>query len=90
MVFFRYRALYNYKPSKEDELSLSRGAFYHVSDRCKDGWYRGKCLRTGNSGVFPGNYVQLVPPDQSRYNHCSMLSAVKFLNKCTNVQCVVE
>jgi len=54
----RYQALYNYKPQKDDELLLSRGSFYQ-----KDGWYRGKCVLTGSSGVFPGNYVQLVPPE---------------------------
>ncbi|XP_067944588.1 E3 ubiquitin-protein ligase SH3RF3-like [Watersipora subatra] len=58
-----YRALYDYKPQKDDELALTRGALYRVTDRCKDGWYRGHSIRLAATGVFPGNYVQLIPPD---------------------------
>ena len=31
-----------------------------MAEKCQDGWYKGTCLRTGRSGVFPGNYVQMV------------------------------
>ena len=56
--------MYDYKPQKDDELALTRGTLYHVTDRCKDGWYRGRSLKQGISGVFPGNYVQLIPPER--------------------------
>ena len=64
LIVYRYRAMYDYKPQKDDELALTRGTLYHVTDRCKDGWYRGRSLKQGISGVFPGNYVQLIPPDR--------------------------
>lgn len=54
----RYQAIYNYKPQKDDELMLVKGSFYKVTDKCRDGWYRGYCMHTETSGVFPGNYVQ--------------------------------
>lgn len=54
-----YVALYNYRPANPDELELRKGEIYVVSDKCQDGWYRGRSLRTSVQGVFPGNYVQV-------------------------------
>uniref|UniRef100_A0A674I2R5 SH3 domain-containing protein n=1 Tax=Terrapene triunguis TaxID=2587831 RepID=A0A674I2R5_9SAUR len=53
----RYLALYAYKPQKNDELELRKGEMYRVIEKCQDGWFKGTSLRTGMSGVFPGNYV---------------------------------
>lgn len=53
-------ALYNYKPQKEDEVELKKGDYYSVAEACQDGWLKGRCLKTGKCGVFPGNYVQPV------------------------------
>ena len=50
-------ALYAYKPQKNDELELRKGEMYRVLEKCQDGWFKGTSLRTGLSGVFPGNYV---------------------------------
>ncbi|CAG9571646.1 unnamed protein product [Danaus chrysippus] len=52
-----YIALYPYKPQKPDELELKKGGIYTVSERCRDGWYKGCCERSCRGGVFPGNYV---------------------------------
>ncbi|KAM9032319.1 E3 ubiquitin-protein ligase SH3RF3 isoform 2-T2 [Sarcophilus harrisii] len=52
-----YLALYAYKPQKNDELELRKGEMYRVTEKCQDGWFKGTSLRTGISGVFPGNYV---------------------------------
>ncbi|XP_062576332.1 E3 ubiquitin-protein ligase SH3RF3-like isoform X2 [Saccostrea cucullata] len=51
-------ALYHYKPQKEDEVELRKGDYYSVIEACLDGWFKGRCLKTGKAGVFPGNYVQ--------------------------------
>lgn len=53
----RYLAMYAYKPQKADELELRKGEMYRVMEKCQDGWFKGTSLRTGGSGVFPGNYV---------------------------------
>ena len=53
-------ALYSYKPQKADELELTKGYYYTVAERCQDGWFKGTCLKMGTTGVFPGNYVQMV------------------------------
>ncbi|XP_059544343.1 E3 ubiquitin-protein ligase SH3RF3 isoform X2 [Myotis daubentonii] len=52
-----YLALYTYKPQKSDELELRKGEMYCVLEKCQDGWFKGMSLRSGLSGVFPGNYV---------------------------------
>ncbi|NWJ02289.1 SH3R3 ligase, partial [Crypturellus undulatus] len=52
-----YLALYAYKPQKNDELELRKGEMYRVTEKCQDGWFKGTSLRSGMSGVFPGNYV---------------------------------
>lgn len=59
-LFCRLVALYNYKPQKEDEVELKKGDYYSVAEACQDGWLKGRCLKTGKAGVFPGNYVQPV------------------------------
>ena len=55
----RYVALYTYKPTKDDELELVRNENYCVTEKCKDGWFRGYSVSTQKRGVFPGNYVRL-------------------------------
>ena len=55
----RYVALYGYKPAKDDELELVRNENYFVTEKCKDGWFKGYSATTQKRGVFPGNYVRL-------------------------------
>jgi len=57
--FCSYVALFNYKPQKNDELELRKSEVYLVTEKCQDGWYKGNSLKTGASGVFPGNYVTI-------------------------------
>lgn len=55
--FFRYIAIYPYKPQKTDELELKIGSVYTVVERCQDGWFKGTSHPNPKCGVFPGNYV---------------------------------
>ncbi|XP_023948935.1 E3 ubiquitin-protein ligase SH3RF3 isoform X2 [Bicyclus anynana] len=73
-----YIALYPYKPQKPDELELKKGGIYTVTERCRDGWYKGCCERAQRCGVFPGNYVApLTPlaPAQPRVKHDKSVSS---------------
>lgn len=54
-----YVALYTYKPTKDDELELVKNETYCVTDKCKDGWFKGYSVSNPKRGVFPGNYVRL-------------------------------
>ena len=53
-----YRAVFDFNSTQHDELSLKKGDFYLVTEQCHDGWFKGKSVKTGKSGVFPGNHVQ--------------------------------
>ena len=53
-----YRAVFEYEAAQKDELSLRKGELYTVMERCHDGWFKGKNVKTGQTGVFPGNYVK--------------------------------
>ncbi|XP_004529891.1 E3 ubiquitin-protein ligase SH3RF1 isoform X3 [Ceratitis capitata] len=64
-----YLALYPYKPRKSDELELKKGCVYIVTERCLDGWFKGKNWQD-TTGVFPGNYVTpLRSRDQQQLMH---------------------
>ncbi|XP_071520371.1 uncharacterized protein [Panulirus ornatus] len=54
-----YVALYSYRGRKADELELRKGYIYTVTEKCQDGWFKGRCITTDRTGVFPGNYVQV-------------------------------
>lgn len=41
-LFFRYKAVYNYKPQNSDELELREGDIVQVMEKCDDGWFVGK------------------------------------------------
>ncbi len=49
-------ALYSYKASKPDDLSLTEGDIIYLMHRHDDGWWEG--VLNGNRGFFPENYVQ--------------------------------
>lgn len=57
-----YVALYSYRGRKADELELRKGYIYTVTEKCQDGWFKGRCITTDRAGVFPGNYVQVAKP----------------------------
>ena len=61
-----YKAVYQYKATQTDELSLTKGELYQVTEKCLDGWFKGKHINTGNIGVFPGNHVKELQPKQSK------------------------
>lgn len=64
-----YLALFPYKPSHSDELELKKGCVYIVTERCVDGWFKGKNW-LDITGVFPGNYLTpLRTRDQQQLMH---------------------
>ncbi|KAJ0172772.1 hypothetical protein K1T71_011911 [Dendrolimus kikuchii] len=75
-----YIAIYPYKPQKPDELELKKGGIYTVTERCRDGWYKGCSERSQRAGVFPGNYVapaSNIRPKHDKSTANSLASSVK-------------
>ena len=72
-----YRALYDYKPIKSDELALKKDELYFVIEKCQDGWYKGSSLTSLKTGVFPGNYVQHVQEADSLQKSSGKSQATK-------------
>ncbi len=70
MIFFLFsffflstaavEALYDYAKDKDDELTFNAGSTIYVTKKNDDGWYEGVC--GGETGLFPGNYVEVVAP----------------------------
>ncbi|KAH8277763.1 hypothetical protein KR018_005611 [Drosophila ironensis] len=64
-----YLALFPYKPRQNDELELKKGCVYIVTERCVDGWFKGKNW-LDITGLFPGNYLTpLRTRDQQQLMH---------------------
>ena len=56
-------ALYDYTKDKEDELSFVAGTVIYVVKKNDDGWYEG--VTNGITGLFPGNYVEVISSHES-------------------------
>lgn len=61
----RAKVLYSYKAENEDELSIEPGQVITVLCKSLDdsGWWKGEL--NGNVGVFPDNFVELLPEEVS-------------------------
>lgn len=51
-------ALWPYKASKDDEVTIEKGGKISV-ETIQRGWWKGTVVDTGKTGYFPGNYVKL-------------------------------
>ncbi|ESN96889.1 hypothetical protein HELRODRAFT_178689 [Helobdella robusta] len=49
-------AIYSYKQDKDDELTFDEGSVIYVVKKNDDGWWEG--VMDGQTGLFPGNYVE--------------------------------
>jgi len=50
------RAIYDYAPAREDELSVRAGDVISIIEKSEGGWWTGQL--NGLTGLFPANYVE--------------------------------
>lgn len=55
-----YRAMYDYEAQDDDEVSFQDGDLIVNVSSIDGGWMTGEVQRTGQVGMLPANYVQLV------------------------------
>jgi len=53
------KANFQYDPEEDNELGFSEGDIIVVTKIDDSGWWEGECK--GKTGMFPGNYVELIP-----------------------------
>ncbi|CRK92141.1 CLUMA_CG005732, isoform A [Clunio marinus] len=56
----RYRCVTKYPANSRFELSLNVGDIVILQKKRDNGWYKGELTRTGQVGLFPANFVELV------------------------------
>ncbi|XP_078281070.1 LIM and SH3 domain protein 1 [Rhinoraja longicauda] len=56
----RYRAVYDYSAADVDEISFQDGDLIVDVQQIDEGWMYGKVERTGDTGMLPANYVEVV------------------------------
>ncbi len=60
--------LFTYEAENEDELTIEENQVIFVLDKNLEdsGWWKGE-TNDGNVGVFPDNFVELLPPEEQVY-----------------------
>ncbi len=76
-------AIYDYMQDKEDELSFQEGSIIYVIKKNDDGWFEG--VMSGNTGLFPGNYVESI----MHYTEWESVSSVLILH-CRRVHVCIQ
>ena len=60
----RAKVLFSYTAENEDELSIDEGDIISILEKELEdsGWWKGEV--NGKVGVFPDNFVELLPPEE--------------------------
>jgi hypothetical protein len=58
-------ATYDYRGTDAGDLTLQPQDRIHVTEYVNQDWWRGQNQRTGATGIFPANYVQVTDKEQS-------------------------
>jgi hypothetical protein len=54
--------LYDFEPGEKGDLQLIEGELIKITSHEVSGWWEGISLKTGKSGLFPANYVEIINP----------------------------
>ncbi|CAF3605283.1 unnamed protein product [Adineta steineri] len=56
----KVRALYSYTAAESDEISFTEGDTLVECEQIDDGWMLGRNPKTGQQGLLPSNYVEII------------------------------
>ena len=57
------KVVFDYEAEADDELNLAIGDIVEITSKTvTDGWWEGRL--GGKTGVFPNNFVELLPPEE--------------------------
>jgi LIM and SH3 domain protein 1 len=56
----RVRALFSYNATESDEITFNEGDTIIDCERIDAGWLRGRHTVTGQQGLLPSNYVEII------------------------------
>lgn len=56
----RFRAVYDYAAADDDEVSFMDGDVIVDVQQIDEGWMYGRVERTGQQGMLPANYVEII------------------------------
>lgn len=61
----RFRAIWSYNGADTDEISFNEGDLLEMIEEVSEGWWKGYVVqpdgRKGQEGMFPSNYVEVLP-----------------------------
>ncbi|CAH8509069.1 unnamed protein product [Schistosoma rodhaini] len=58
----RVKALYKFDEETDEDLALSPGEIVYLFEAIDENWYRGESASTGNRGMFPATFVEVIKP----------------------------
>lgn len=67
----RYRCVTKYPAMSRVELSLNVGDIIILQKKRPNGWYKGELSRTGQVGLFPANFVELIEWVSTQHLNCN-------------------
>lgn len=68
---------HSYKANNDDELTIEVGDILTILDKNTEdeGWWKGEI--NGKAGMFPNNFVKIIPPGEGSNNNTQEVSNFK-------------
>jgi len=66
-IYRRAISLFDFEPENENEAQLKEGQIVYISYRHGQGWLVAENLETGETGLVPEEYVQVLPENEEEW-----------------------
>lgn len=68
-IYRRAVALFDFNPENDNEIKLTEGQTIWVTVKHDQGWVVAEILETGETGLVPEEYVQILPEENDWYDN---------------------